>query len=155
STDSDTNQRLVTGALNVSNHDFGATLALPGSIACLANPTKGIPDTWTPINICDTNAPAARMFHVALWTGSKMLIWGGTAGNGKSGGQYDPVTDTWSPVSTVNAPASGMGPYGVWTGSKMLVWGGFYNSQYIGNIGGQYDPTTDSWTVMSKGANSP
>src|SRR4030095_14390903 len=31
-------------------------------------------NTWTPISI--SNAPTARGWHTAVWTGSSMLVWG-------------------------------------------------------------------------------
>ena len=34
-----------------------------------------IEDTWTPTSTA--NAPTARSFHTAIWTGSEMIIWGG------------------------------------------------------------------------------
>jgi hypothetical protein len=36
------------------------------------NPTT---DSWTDTSI--TNAPTARSFHTAVWTGSEMIVWGG------------------------------------------------------------------------------
>ena len=32
-------------------------------------------DTWTATST--TNAPAARHYHTAVWTGSEMIVWGG------------------------------------------------------------------------------
>jgi hypothetical protein len=56
-------------------------------------------------------APLGRMAHSAVWTGSRMIIWGGvTNAPGpdwtpeNTGGQYDPMTDTWTPTAT-SAPA--------------------------------------------------
>src|SRR6266487_1485702 len=37
------------------------------------------PDTWTATST--TDAPAARFFHTAFWTGSEMIIWGGQDDN--------------------------------------------------------------------------
>ena len=33
-------------------------------------------DSWTATST--TNAPTARQAHTAVWTGSEMIIWGGT-----------------------------------------------------------------------------
>src|SRR5437773_5961083 len=33
-------------------------------------------DSWTPTSI--TNAPAGRYYHTAVWTGSEMIVWGGS-----------------------------------------------------------------------------
>jgi hypothetical protein len=32
-------------------------------------------NTWT--SMTTTNAPSAREFHTAVWTGARMLVWGG------------------------------------------------------------------------------
>src|SRR6266481_7535256 len=37
-------------------------------------------DTWTATST--TSAPAARDNHTAVWTGSEMIVWGGTDGSG-------------------------------------------------------------------------
>ncbi len=36
-------------------------------------------DTWTATSI--TNAPAARDYHTAIWTGREMIVWGGSDRN--------------------------------------------------------------------------
>ena len=35
-------------------------------------------DSWTATST--TNAPAARYYHTAVWTGSEMIVWGGYDG---------------------------------------------------------------------------
>ena len=51
-------------------------------------------NTWRAIS--RANAPSARNFHMAVWTGKKMIVWGG--GNSvallNDGGIYDPAADT-------------------------------------------------------------
>ena len=34
-------------------------------------------DSWTATST--TNAPSARAFHTAVWTGSEMIVWGGAS----------------------------------------------------------------------------
>ena len=83
-------------------------------------------DTWTPTST--VGAPPAREGHTAVWTGSKMIVWGGfgrPGGPSNTGGLYDPATDTWTPTSTVGAPTARGYHTAVWTGSKMIVWGGW------------------------------
>src|SRR5436190_6672066 len=48
-------------------------------------------DTWTATST-GTNAPAARELHTAVWTGSEMIVWGGTDFSGvlNNGGRYNP-----------------------------------------------------------------
>src|SRR4030095_14522196 len=77
-------------------------------------------DSWPATSTA--HAPGARDSHVAVWTGSEMIIWG--SGNDTSGGRYNPNTNSWVATSTTNAPASRSGPKAVWTGNEMIVWGG-------------------------------
>ena len=96
------------------------------------------------------NAPSARAYHTAIWTGSEMIVWGGLAGGySNSGGRYNPATDSWSPTATINAPAGREGHTAVWTGSEMIVWGGTGDGGNVLNTGGRYNPVTDSWTPTS------
>jgi len=101
---------------------------------------------WAPLPT--ENAPAARYNHTAIWTGSKMIVWGGERAGADpllgDGAIYDPETRTWSPMSMTNAPAARFGHTAVWTGTHMIVWGG-YTTNGFGGGGGMYNPTTDTW----------
>ncbi len=112
-------------------------------------------DTWAATST-GANAPDGRYAHAAVWTGSEMIVWGGS-GNGsylQTGGRYSPSTDAWSPTSIgASVPDARYYTTAVWTGAEMVVWGG-YGSGYV-NTGGRYDPTADSWTPTSTGANVP
>jgi len=104
-------------------------------------------DSWTATSTA--HAPGARDSHVAIWTGSEMIIWGSTDA---SGGRYNPDTNTWIATSTVNAPTGRAGAKAVWTGSEMIVWGGvaFVGPGFIYfDTGGRYNPNTNSWTATS------
>jgi len=82
-----------------------------------------IEDTWT----ATAGPPDGRYGHTAIWTGSEMIVWGGTHGNVSffnTGGRYNPSTDTWTPTSASNAPTARAYHTAVWTGSEMIVWGG-------------------------------
>ena len=107
-------------------------------------------DTWTATSTAGT--PIGRYYHTAVWTGSKMIVWGGRNGAGdvfNTGGIYDPTTDIWTATSTAGAPTARQGHTVVWTGSKMIVWGGRNGAGDVFNIGGIYDPATDTWTATS------
>jgi hypothetical protein len=110
-------------------------------------------DTWTPTSVI--NAPAGRIRHAAVWTGSEMIIWGGSDGISffNTGGRYNPSTDSWTATSTTNAPSGREFHTAVWTGSEMVVWGGYNLSSFF-NTGGRYNPNTDSWTATTI-ANAP
>src|SRR6266403_1145374 len=108
-----------------------------------------IDDTWRSTSL--TNAPDGRMLPTAVWTGSEMIVWGGTTDriNGlNTGGRYNPSTDIWTATSPTNAPTARFVHTAVWTGSEMIVWGG-YNSGSRLNTGGRYDPSTGTWTGTS------
>jgi hypothetical protein len=110
-----------------------------------------IDDTWTATTI--SNAPTAREYHTAVWTGSEMIVWGGEDINGdlvNTGGRYNPSDDSWTATSITNAPAARQAHTAVWTGSEMIVWGGnHFVFPYYFNTGGRYNPSTDSWTATS------
>jgi N-acetylneuraminic acid mutarotase len=101
-------------------------------------------DSWAATSL--TNAPTGRYGHTAVWTGSEMIIWGGF---GNTGGKYNPATNSWAATSTTNAPTERHDHTAVWTGSEMIVWGGLPGSGGYANTGGKYAPTTDTWTVTT------
>ena len=99
--------------------------------------------------------PEGRWGHVAVWTGTLMLVWGGDAAAlySNEGSRYDPATDTWSLISTVDAPGGRLGHTAVWTGADMIVWGGYNDFGSLGD-GGRYNPATDTWSTVSS-TNAP
>jgi hypothetical protein len=112
-------------------------------------------DSWTVIPSALPNAPAARWDASAVWTGTRMLVWGGggPAGNFGDGGIFDPATGTWTaiPAGSPNAPpALDYGHIAVWTGSRMIVWGTASGR----NWGAAFDPSTGTWTAIPTGAPS-
>jgi len=97
-------------------------------------------------------APSARYLHTAVWTGEKMVVWGGFVEGNPSvtatGALYDPKAKTWTPTSSAGAAEARHSHTAVWTGQKMLVWGGF-GASGPAMAGGIYDPATDTWAPMS------
>jgi N-acetylneuraminic acid mutarotase len=108
-------------------------------------------DTWT--GIANLSAPSPRQHHTAIWTGTRMIVWGGYFHdqNGdhflNNGGRYDPATNSWAPISTTNAPTGRDLHTAIWTGSEMIVWGG-YSNFYL-NTGGRYNPNTNNWVATT------
>ncbi|HKP03664.1 MAG TPA: kelch repeat-containing protein [Chthoniobacterales bacterium] len=104
-------------------------------------------NSWTSTTL--TNAPQARRWHSAVWSGSEMIVWGGEkvgGGNANTGGRYNPNTDSWIATSTTNAPSARKDHTAVWSGSEMIVFGGGYTPE---NTGGKYNPVTDTWVATS------
>jgi N-acetylneuraminic acid mutarotase len=106
-------------------------------------------NSWTPTSI--NNVPDAREDHTAVWSGSEMIIWGGSFFGTffDTGGRYNPDTNSWIATSTINAPDARRFHPAVWAGSEMIVWGGQDNNGHPLNTGGRYNPTIDGWTAMS------
>ena len=81
-------------------------------------------DTWTDMSGADL--PVPRTSHTAVWTGSELILWGGWGpgpfGSLKTGGRYDPATDTWKQTSTNSAPGYRLQHTAVWSGTEMIVW---------------------------------
>ena len=104
-------------------------------------------DTWTATTT--TGAPSARSGHTAVWTGTKMVVWGGyDTDYTNTGGIYDPSTDTWTATTTTNAAWYRSSHTAVWTGSRMVVWGGNQYGAFL-NTGGVYDPDANAWATMT------
>ncbi|MFH0888833.1 MAG: fibronectin type III domain-containing protein [Planctomycetota bacterium] len=117
-------------------------------------------NSWTAMSV--TNAPDARAFHSAIWTGSVMIVWGGKSSSSyKNGGVYDPNTNEWKTGFQLDNLRTGAHTYtpairskhlALWTGSgteswrnKMIIWGGDGG----GTSGSIYDISLDIWTTMS------
>jgi N-acetylneuraminic acid mutarotase len=117
----------------------GYTEITPTSICCV----------WTATTT--TGAPLGRYSHTAIWTGSRMIVWGGGGDINylNDGGQYDPTTNAWTSTSTLGAPSARLGHTAIWTGSRMIVWGGWGGTVSL-NDGGKYDPASNSWTAITK-----
>jgi hypothetical protein len=86
-------------------------------------------DTWRPLST--ENVAEGRFYHTTIWTGSEMIVWGGSRGGGlpevNSGGRYNPASDSWALTSTEDAPAPRLGHTAVWTDRGMLVLAGYQN----------------------------
>jgi N-acetylneuraminic acid mutarotase len=125
-------------------HDNNTDLAT----GAIYNPAS---NTWT-VTMSTTNAPSARHWHTAVWTGSQMIVWGGmsdTPAYFNTGGIYNPTTNSWtSATSTTNAPSGRTYHTAVYTGARMIVWGGYNGTNWF-NTGGKYNPTLDAWAATT------
>jgi hypothetical protein len=127
----------------------------------LDTPAAGLaydPDTqeWRML----TPPPELRGHPAVVWTGTRLLIWGGTVDDdgvegftlSNTGFSYDPATDAWAAL-----PAAPLDPqtypFHVWTGQELIVWGGSVYSQdccFTGTTSGAaYNPDTGRWRLLS------
>jgi hypothetical protein len=105
-------------------------------------------DTWEPTS--SLGAPEARSYHTAVWTGNRMIVWGGadTAGALNDGFSYDPQADSWLPIASLRAPTPRYFHTALQAKGEMVVWGGFSSDGYQ-EAGGRYEALTDQWTPMT------
>jgi hypothetical protein len=96
-------------------------------------------DHWEIVSA--TNAPTPRFAASAVWTGSRVLVWGGSNSVDDPGGSYDPVADSWESIPGCPFGVESMGAFATWTGTKMLV--------FESGRGAIYDPVQRTWTQMS------
>ncbi|MBM4360295.1 MAG: hypothetical protein FJ096_19490 [Deltaproteobacteria bacterium] len=115
--------------------------------------TGGIydPKTYTWTATSGVGAPKARYDATAVWTGTEMIVWGGTDGQGQplnDGGRFDPAKNTWIPITSNGAPTARARHTAVWNGTEMIVWGGTSTNSPLPS-GGRYSPTTNIWNLIS------
>lgn len=126
----------TTGALNT-----GAQL-LFGS--------NGLPTQWIPTT--SNGAPSGRSDHTLVWTGEKMIVWGGLAGSNllSDGAAYDPAADSWVTLSSSGAPSARSGHVAIWSeeDQDMIVLGGATASGATSS-GAAYDLLEDTWIPLS------
>ncbi|MBM4370465.1 MAG: hypothetical protein FJ098_02375, partial [Deltaproteobacteria bacterium] len=103
-------------------------------------------DTWNG-GTATGAAPAARANHTAVWTGTRMIVWGGVGSGAyrNDGAAFDPVTNSWGPIFQVLTPRSEH--TAIWTGDRMIVWGGGNGSSVFAD-GAAYDPVADAWLSL-------
>jgi hypothetical protein len=95
-----------------------------------------------------SEAAEGHFSPVAVWTGSQMILWGGSTAAGavmQSGGLYDLGTNQWTPIATTGSAPQTIGLAAVWAGSLgMLTFGGADASKVILSVY-QYLPATNHW----------
>ena len=111
--------------------------------ACTANTWVDLP--WS--------GPAARAGHNAVWTGTELIVWGGTLGGAgtetPSGGRYEPATNSWKPLPLNPGVAIGVTDFTMtWTGTEVIVYGGTRALDGTQTSGARYNPQTNRWTEI-------
>ena len=97
-----------------------------------------VADAWLPMSPAST----PRASHTAVWTGTEMIVWGGSST--KNAERYDPASDSWTETSDDGAPSARTDHSAVWTGDEMIVWGGFDDGTDAWRPGAAMTPLTDT-----------
>jgi len=125
-------------------------------------------DSW---RVITTPAVGARSGHSALWTGSRMIVVGGSPSGGTRvdgsnlcnpplrpaepllASAYDPTNDSWSVLAPPPWGSDVLVADAVWDGQEVLIWGGQNvgadqgASPWLG-AGFSYDPGEDQWSQL-------
>jgi hypothetical protein len=105
-------------------------------------------DTWTAV-AKDAYTPTARVFATAVWTGSVVVVFGGSDATGatpyKDGAVYDPAKDAWSAIPMASKARSSS--LGFWDGTRAIFWGGI-------GVGGAAVSGADRFDLTTWGAAS-
>jgi hypothetical protein len=129
-----------------------------GSKFGLATGARYVPSTGTWAGATAMkNAPSARRNPLLLWTGARVLVWGGDANNKplSGGGLYDPAGDAWTSIATPGAPSARSGAAYAWSGAELYVVGGQPNGAGASSEAFAYNPVTNAWrTLPTAGAPS-
>ena len=107
-----------------------------------------LPTQW--LATTTASAPYARIGHTAVWTGDRMMIWGGQSGGTplNDGAVYNAASDEWTGVSMTNAPSARYDHAAVWTGTEVLIAGGA-NSGGALSTSAAYDLSIQQWRPLS------
>lgn len=108
-------------------------------------------DRWTAI--AAAGAPSSRSGHVTAWTGSRLLVWGGTRYDVKAGATslsqltdgalYDPGTSIWKPIAPAPPLPVSFYPAAGFAGGRLHLRNGYKDS----DLGYDYDPVQDRWVM--------
>ncbi len=109
-------------------------------------------------NLWSTTAmPVSSSRHVAAWSGSEMLVWGGVVN--QSGlttnrlHRYTSATNSYAMEKL--APTGRRGHTAIWTGTYVMIFGGS-DAAGVRGEGAAYSPASDEWEWLpASGAPSP
>lgn len=115
---------------------------------------------WVAVDISELDHAEARAKHTAVWTGTKMLVWGGIGTDGvdalvlNTGSIYHPAgvaPNVWNAITTDDAPSARWGHAAFWddVALRMVVFGGFDENGNALHDGGLYDPLLNAWSPLA------
>jgi hypothetical protein len=124
----------------IHHFDKGEDFANSAAVAIIDAYRSGDID-WRPI--ASEGAPEAREFHSAVWTGDRMIVYGGRQSEDNnnasfhvlnSAAAFDPLTHTWTELPTLTQStrrymheAQWVAPANEDENGRMVVWGGLYD----------------------------
>jgi hypothetical protein len=91
---------------------------------------------------------AGRGEAAVVWTGTQMIVWGGSTDGGShvfgDGASYDPASRDWQklPSSPLTARSDSAATF---ADGSLFIWGGWQGINHWALDGALYDPTTHTW----------
>lgn len=132
---------------------FGGQTARSGNLTNVTGVFNPATNKWQTGSAVDV--PAAREYHTAVWTGSKMVVFGGYESNSVaasigSGGVFDPKTLKWTYEFRSEAVQGRYGHTAVWSGGEMLIFGGHLARTALKTLNAvaAFNPGSTSWRVV-------
>ena len=118
-------------------------------------------DAWVSLP-SRAGSPSARVLASAVWTGSVVVVCGGSDVTGstayRDGSVFNPADNSWTALPA--APAGVVlsrrsAPFGFWDGARAVFWGGL-NAQGAGVTGAdRFEPLSKTWSVSSGSGEPP
>ena len=142
----------------------GTTVYAFGGLSDCANgatPSQlGSLEQWRPGDalwtvVMASGGPAPRYAHESAWTGSGLLVYGGSGGSApylNTGSVYDPVLNAWQSADCGFAGCDRDNAWAIVGQRYVRLWGGNVGSS---SGGLQFDTSTLTWTPWTPDANFP
>jgi hypothetical protein len=108
--------------------------------------------SWKPV--AALGAPSARRAPYLVWTGSRVLLWGGTDSSGTPVADaylYDPPNDVWTAANALGAPSARSDSTTGFNNASFFVFGGHNGNANYNNTYGYQPPPTDLWSPLATG----
>jgi N-acetylneuraminic acid mutarotase len=130
---------------------YGGFTSSGGTVSALNDGYRYNPLTnaWSALPV---NSLGGRRVPAVVWTGSRLIVWGGLS-VGASPTYFDDGAmltlgdASWVDMTETGAPSGRWRSARAWTGSQLLIFGGL-GSAGVATDGGAYDPARDAWSPL-------
>lgn len=128
-----------TGSELVIVGETSGETAPPAALAAAYDPARRV---WRTLPSPGKRTGVAEGTPVSVWTGTEMIVWGGSFQEA-----YNPGTNRWRTLPTREELPHGGDFTVAWTGTEMLLHGGGAGGE-TNPRGASYRPATNTWTML-------
>jgi len=118
--------------------------------AILPFDAQGVPGEWA--QLATPSGISGRVFHVSVWDGKRLMVWGGLGSAGQrfgDGAMFDLGAGIWTTIPSLGAPTPRSQATGVWTGEEFVVFGGKTTSAGLATATGAAWRPSAGWRPLS------